>query len=185
MRKDFGSKPWLLPQPVLILGTFDENGHPDAMNAAWGGMYDTDLVELCLSAGHKTTKNILKNKAFTISFPGKEQAEAADYVGMVSGNQEANKVEKAGWHAVTSRQVDAPLFEELPVAMECTLEKMTEDGNIIGKIVNVAIDESVLDENGRLDYNKFVPILFDPIHNGYHVTGERVGNAFKDGLKRK
>ena len=65
MRKNFGAKTWLYPMPVLIIGTYDENGNPNAMNAAWGGIYDTNLVMVCLADDHKTTLNIKKNKAFT------------------------------------------------------------------------------------------------------------------------
>lgn len=185
MRKDFGSKPWLLPEPVLIIGTYDEDGTPNAMNAAWGGLYDHNLVELCLSDSHKTTKNLLRDKAFTLSFPDVQNVKEADFVGMVSGNQSPEKLAQTGWTAIASEKVHAPLFEQLPVAMECTLEKVTEDGNIIGKIVNVSIDESVLGDDGQLDYSKYVPILFEPVHNGYHAMGQRVGNAFSDGLKLK
>ena len=123
MRKNFGSKSWFYPLPVLILGTYNPDGTPDAMNAAWGGLYDADKVVLCLSAGHRTTKNIQARGAFTVSFADAAHVVPADYVGVVSGNAEPDKVKKAGFHPVRSEFVDAPLFEELPVAMECTLLK--------------------------------------------------------------
>lgn len=185
MRKDFGTKSWFYPLPVLIIATYDEQGKADAMNAAWGGLYDADKVVLCLSAGHKTTKNIMARKAFTVSFADAAHVIPADYVGMVSANDEPDKLEKSGFHAVKSDKVDAPLIEELPVTMECTLMKVNEDGNIIGKIENVSIDESVLDEKGEIDFAKFRPIAFEPAHNGYHVLKERVGNAFSDGGRLK
>ena len=150
MRKNFGSKSWFYPLPVLILGTYNPDGTPDAMNAAWGGLYDADKVVLCLSAGHRTTKNIQARGAFTVSFADAAHVVPADYVGVVSGNAEPDKVKKAGFHPVRSEFVDAPLFEELPVAMECTLLKVNEDGNIIGQIQNVSVDESVLDAGGNL-----------------------------------
>ena len=114
-----------------------------------------------------------------------EQTVACDYVGIESGNKVADKVAKAGWHTTKSEFVDAPLIDELPVALECKLLKVSEDGNIIGQIVNVSIDESVLDSDGKLDMSKFQPISFEPANNGYHVLGERVGNAFSDGGKLK
>ena len=107
------------------------------------------------------------------------------YVGMVSANSEPDKLEKSGFHAVKSTKVDAPLIAELPVTLECTLMKVNEDGNIIGKIENVSVDEAVLDEKGTIDFTKFHPIAFEPAKNGYHVLGERVGNAFSDGSKLK
>ncbi len=185
MRKNFGVKSWFYPLPVLIIGTYDQNGAPDAMNAAWGGLYDADKVVLCLSTSHKTTKNILAKGAFTVSFADASHLVAADYVGMVSANNEPKKMEKSGFHTTKSEFVDAPLMEELPVALECKFLKVNEDGNIIGQIVNVSIDESVLDSEGKLDMEKFQPISFEPANNGYHRLGERVGNAFSDGGRLK
>lgn len=185
MRKNFGTKSWFYPLPVLIIGTYDENDIPDAMNAAWGGLYDADKVVLCLSAGHKTTRNIKAKGAFTVSFADAEHVVPADYVGLVSANSESKKMERSGLHSTKSAFVDAPLFDELPVTLECTFLRETEEGNIIGRIVNVCIDESVLDADGKLDLGKFHPISFEPVHNGYHVMGERVGNAFQDGSALK
>lgn len=185
MRKNFGVKSWFYPQPVLIISTYDENGSPDAMNAAWGGLYDGNKVELCLSAGHKTTKNIRATGAFTVSFADAANLVASDYVGLASANTEPKKMEKSGFHLTKSQFVNAPLIDELPVAMECKLVKINEDGNVIGEIVNVSADESVLGEDGNIDFSKFRPISFEPVHNGYHVLGERVGNAFQDGAALK
>ena len=185
MRKDFGTKSWFYPLPVLIIGTYDENGVPDAMNAAWGGLYDADKVVLCLSASHKTTNNIQARGAFTVSFADAAHVISADYVGMVSANNEPEKMEKSGFHTVKSKFVDAPLIDELPVALECKFLKVNEDGNIIGQIVNVSIDENVLNSEGKLDMSKFRPLSFEPANNGYHVLGERVGNACSDGGKLK
>ena len=185
MRKDFGSKTWFYPLPVLIIGTYNEDGTPDAMNAAWGGIYDSDKVVLCLSAGHKTTANIKAKGAFTVSFADAANVVASDYVGLVSANNEPKKMEKSGFHTTKSSFVDAPLIDELPVAVECEFIKVNEDGNIIGRIVNISVDESVLDGEGGIDFAKFRPISFEPAHAGYHVMGERVGNAFSDGSQLK
>lgn len=183
MRKEFQPNPWFYPLPVLIIGTYDENGKPDAMNAAWGGLYDTYLVELCLSQDHKTTKNIKLNKAFTVSFADAENVTACDYVGIVSGNNTPDKMEKSGLTAEKSAKVNAPLFTQLPLTLECRYVRSTEEGNIIGEIVNISADERILGADGKIDMEKFHPISYEPVHNGYHVLGERVGNAFSDGLK--
>ena len=184
MRKNFGVKPWVYPQPVLMIGTYDENGKPNLMNAAWGGQYDANQVMLCLSS-HKTTDNIKVTGAFTVSFADAANVVASDYVGLASANTEPKKMEKSGFHLTKSQFVNAPLIDELPVAMECKLIKINEDGNVIGEIVNVSADESVLGEDGNIDFSKFRPISFEPVHNGYHVLGERVGNAFQDGAALK
>lgn len=185
MRKNFGVKPWLYPLPVLLVGTYDEDGNADLMNAAWGGLYDSDKVVLCLSAGHKTTKNIMKKKAFTVSFADAAHVTEADYVGLVSANSEPRKLEKAGFHSTKSAFVDAPLIEELPMTLECRLLKRNEDGNIIGEIVNVSAEERILKEDGSIDPEKLCPISFDPIRNAYVKMGETVGNAFRDGAALK
>lgn len=185
MRKNFGVKSWFYPLPVLIIGTYNEDGTPNAMNAAWGGLYDSDKVVLALSAGHKTTRNIKGKGAFTVAFADAAHVIPSDYVGMASGNSEPDKMAKSGFHTTKSAFVDAPLIDELPVALECKFLKVNEDGNIIGQIVNVSIDESVLDEKGKLNMEKFRPISFEPANNGYHVLGERVGSAFSDGARLK
>ena len=185
MRKNFGPNPWLYPQPVLIVGTYDESGKADAMNAAWGGMYDTHLIELCLSAGHRTTKNIRAKGAFTVSFADVSNMVACDYVGIVSANDAPDKMQKAGFHTAKSEFVDAPVIEELPLTLECKLVKFTEDGNVIGEIVNVSADERILGADGKVDTQKLNAIVFDPIAATYRKVGENVGKAFSDGAKLK
>lgn len=181
MRKNFGKKTWFYPLPVLIIGSYDENDKADAMNAAWGGIYDSDKVVLCLSESHKTTQNIKKRGAFTISFADTVHVVEADYVGLVSANEVEDKLERAGFHTTKSDFVDAPLIDELPMTLECKLIKVNEDGNIIGEIVNVNADDSVLGEDGMIDATKLQAISYDPVHNTYVKMGEKVGNTFSDG----
>ena len=185
MRKNFGAKPWFYPLPVLMIGTYDEDGTPDAMNAAWGGLYDADKIVLCLSEGHKTTTNIKMKGAFTVSFADAVHVTEADYVGMESANQVKDKLAKAGLHTLKSEYVDAPIIDEFPLTLECRLLKMTEDGNIIGQIVNVSADERIIGEDGKIDASLLQAISFDPVHNVYLKLGEKVGNAFQDGAKPK
>ena len=142
-------------------------------------------TRLCLSAGHKTTENIKARGAFTVSFADAAHVTASDYVGIVSAHKEPEKMKKAGFHTEKSSYVDAPLIDELPVALECRLVKVNEDGNIIGEIVNASVDESVLGADGSIDLAKFQPINFDPVHNVYRKLGETVGNAFRDGASLK
>ena len=186
MRKNFGAKPYTYPQPVLIIAAYDENGTPDAMNAAWGGISDDTQISMCLSAGHKTVKNIQTRKAFTVSMADAAHVVACDYVGIVSGNKVPDKFEKAGFHATKSEFVDAPLIDELPMTLECTLVSYDpETCRLVGEIVNVSADERILDENGKIDPAKLEPITFDPVNNAYLKLGEKVGNAFKDGMQLK
>ena len=183
MRKNFLKKTWFYPLPVLIIGSYDEDGRADAMNAAWGGIYDSDKVVLCLSENHQTTQNIKARGAFTISFADAAHVKEADYVGLVSAKEVADKMEKAGFHTTKSEFVDAPLIEELPMALECKFIKVNEDGNIIGEIINVNADEKILGNGGVIDTAKLDPISFDPVNNAYVRLGEKVGNAFSDGAE--
>ena len=184
MRKNFGAKPYLFPQPVMIIGTYDENGKENAMNAAWGGIVGSDEVIVDLGS-HKTTDNIMLNKAFTVSVGDVEHMLACDYVGLVSGNKEENKMEKAGFTTTKSEFVNAPVINELPLTLECELADVIDGSKFIGKIVNVSIDESVLGDDGELSLEKFSPITYDTVHYGYYRLGEKVGNAFKDGAALK
>ena len=184
MKKNLGAAPMLFPQPVLIIATYDENGEANAMNAAWGGIVGMDKIIIDLSA-HKTTDNIMKRKAFTVSMGDKDHVIASDYVGIVSANKEPNKMEKAGFTTTKSEFVDAPVINELPVALECELMDVLEGNMYLAKIVNVAADESVLSDEGKITLSKFFPITYDPSEHGYYALGERVGTAFKDGEKLK
>lgn len=159
---------------------------PNAMNVAWGGIDYDDQINMCLAADHKTTANILDTKSFTVSMATEAQLIACDYVGIVSGNKEPNKFEKAGFHATKSEFVNAPIIEELPMTIECELVSYDEEMcHLVGKIINVSADESILNEKGKIDPAKLCPIIFDPCNNDYLVVGEKVGNAFQDGIVLK
>ena len=186
MRKNFGAKPMCYPMPVYMIATYGADGTPNVMNAAWGGISESTEISICISEDHKTTENILARKAFTVSMATAKYMAACDYVGIVSGNDEPNKFEKAGFHATKSEFVDAPLIDELPMAVECQLISYdSESCRLIGRIVNVSVDESVLNESGKVDVAKLQPITYDPMGHDYLVLGEKVGKAFKDGLKLK
>ncbi len=186
MRRNFGVKPWIYPQPVLIIATYNEDGTADAMNAAWGGISDDTQIAICLSAEHKTVANILARGAFTVSIADAGHVAACDYVGLVSANDVPDKLERAGFNPQKSEFVDAPLLAELSMAVECKLVSYDEAScRLVGEIVNISADERVLDENGKIDPQKLEPITFDPVNNAYLKLGEKVGKAFHDGLQLK
>lgn len=184
MRKDFGSKTWMYPMPVLIVGTYDEEGRADAMTAAWGGIHNDDTVCLCISREHKTMGNLLVKRALTISFATVGMLEACDYVGIVSANDVPKKVETAGFTVTKSRFVDAPVINELPMCMECELVSLQGE-NLVARIVNVSADESVLGPDGLVDYKKLAPVVYDPVRHLYVGLGEVEGRAFSDGRAKK
>lgn len=169
------------PEAVLVLGTYDENGVPNAMNAAWG--IQTDTKELSISmASHKTTDNLAIKHEFTVAFATRKTMEIADYFGLETG-REVNKIEKAGVHAGKAPHVDAPVFQEFPLTLECRV-KSFEDGILVGEVLNVMADESIL-TNGKVDLDKLQPIIFDSSMLKYRAVGEVVGNAFQAGMKLK
>lgn len=186
MRKNFGVQTYLYPQPVLMIATYDENGVPNVMNAAWGGISESNEISICVDNEHKTAANVVVRGAFTVSMADVDHMVACDYVGIVSGNKVPDKFERAGFHAVKSEFVDAPLIEELPLALECRLKSYDEETcRMVGEIVNVCADERILDEKGKIDPEKLQPITFDPVQHVYRVLGAKVGNAFRDGLQLK
>ena len=184
MRKNFGPKPFLYPQLVMVIASYGRDGTPDAMNAAWGGIAGSDRIFLCLSAEHKTVENILERKAFTVSVADEAHLVEADYVGLVSGNEVPDKLERSGLHVTKSEFVDAPVIDELPLALECKLVSYDPETHfMVGRIVNAGADESVLDEVGTIDPARLKPLTFDPANGTYWSLGKKVGKAFSDGRK--
>ena len=186
--KSFGQKPWVLPQPVLIIGTYNNDGTPNAMNAAWGGQWDSKEIMICMGS-HATTENLNRYGEFTVAFATKDTMVAADFVGIVSGKNDPEKMQKTGWTAIKSEHVNAPVFTEFPMTLECRILRKideTKDGyNLIAEIVNILVDEAYLAEDGKPDVEKMQLISYEPVHHGYLVMGERVGNAFADGKRLK
>ena len=186
MRKNFGPKTMCYPMPVFIIGTYNADGTPNAMNAAWGGISEEQEISICVDNSHKTAENLIARKAFTVSMATADALAACDYVGIVSGNKEPDKFAKAGFHATKSEFVDAPLIDELPMALECEVISYDEETcRLVGRIVNVSADESILGENGKVDVAKLRPITYDSMNHHYLVLGEKVGQAFHDGLALK
>ncbi len=182
--KEFKAKPWMLPQPVLIIGTYDKEGNPNAMNAAWGGTWDAKEVMISMGA-HATTDNLNLTGEFTLAFATVETMVASDYVGLVSARHEPRKIEKTGWNVEKAQHVNAPVFMDFPMTMECRVkQKLDESATgyyIIAEIVDILVDEKYLAEDGKPDVAAMDLITFDPIHNGYIRLGETVGQAFGAG----
>ena len=186
--KSFGQKPWMLPQPVLIIGTYNSDGTPNAMNAAWGGQWDSKEIMICMGA-HATTENLARCEVFTVAFATKETMVASDFVGIVSAKNDPKKMQKTGWTAIQAENVNAPVFTDFPMTLECRILRKideTEEGyNIVAEIINILVDEAYIGEDGKPDVEKMQFITYEPIHHGYVKLGKRVGNAFSDGKKLK
>lgn len=186
MRKNFGPKTYFFPLPVLLIGTYNEDGSANAMNAAWGGVYDTNQIMLCLDASHKTSANVKERGAFSIAFADKKHVVEADYLGIDSGNKVVNKLEKANLKTEKSEFVDAPILVDFPVNLDCKVKEIKEENDtlyVVSDILNVSCKEEYLDEQGKIDISKIGFISFNPVKNEYVEVNGKVGNAFKDGLK--
>lgn len=178
MKKDFGVKNWLFPMPVLMIGTFNDDGTPDMMNAAWGGVTFDDQLTICIDTSHRTWANIARRKAFTVAFGTADTVRQCDYLGIVSGNKNPDKVARCGFTAVKSKFVDAPVVAELPLVMECELLSMDESVcRVTGRILNCAVEESVLTD-GKPDAEKLKPVCFDTCAHVYRIMGKVVDKAF-------
>ena len=184
MRKQIKTTEGIFPMPVLMIATYNEDGSVNVMNAAWGTMLERDEVILNLTETHKTVKNIRNRKAFTVSLADAKNVIAADYFGVISGNKENDKFEKSGLTSYKSELVDAPIINEFPICLECELVDNESNWGIVGKVVKVTADESVMNDD-NVDISLLNAIAFDPYTHGYYKIGERVGNAFKDGLQLK
>ena len=178
----------MLPQPVLILGTYNADGSANAMNAAWGGQWDAKEIMISMGA-HATTENLARCPEFTVAFATRDTMVAADFVGIVSAKNDPGKMQKTGWTAQRAENVDAPVFADFPMTLECRLLRKIDESEegyyIVAEIVNVLVKEDFLAEDGKPDVEKMHLIVYDPIHHGYMELGSRVGNAFSDGKQLK
>ena len=184
MKKSYRISAAVYPCPVILIATYNEDGTVNVMNAAWGCPIDTDLVGVCLSPDHKTNENVHRTGAFTLSFATASTAAEADFFGIASGNKMPDKFERTGYTATRSAFVNAPVIEEFPVVMECELAEVVQNDSfycIVGKIVNTAVEEAVLDEKGKVAPDRLEALVFDQFQHGYYVVGEKVGKAWNAG----
>ena len=186
--KSFGQKSWMLPQPVLIIGTYNNDGTPNAMNAAWGGQWDAKEIIISMGA-HVTTDNLNRCGDFTLAFATRDTLIASDFVGIVSAKNDPEKMQKTGWTSTKAEHVNAPVFINFPMTLECRILRKIDESEegyyIVAEIINILVNEEYLAEDGKPDVEKMQLITYDPIHHGYIQLGERVGNAFADGKKLK
>lgn len=186
--KSFDPKPWVVPQPVLIIGTYNKEGRANAMNAAWGGQWD--MHEIMISMGkHATTENLNLHDEFTVAFANTDTLLASDYVGIVSAKNEPDKIAKTGWNITKAEKVNAPVFTDFPMTLECRITRKIDESEegyyIVADIVNILVDEKYLASDGQPDIEKMHLITFDPVHYSYIQLGGKAGQAFSDGKRLK
>lgn len=186
--KEYSKKNLFFPEPVLILGSYDEAGEPDAMNAAWGGRADYELIAISL-ADHKSTRNFLSKKVLTIAFADEKHVASCDYVGIVSLDKDPKKMEKSLLRMEKAPHIDAPLFLDLPINLECSVEKWIPDeeggGILVAKILHSFVSDSALDKEGKLDIEKAGLICLDEEAHLYRRIGGPAAKAFSAGLELK
>ncbi len=179
MRKNIGIKPYLLPMPVLVIGTYNEDKSPNAMNVAYGSMRDNKSISLYINPVRKTIKNILRTKAFTVNLADMAHLLDADYIGIVSGNDNKDKLKRTSFEAIKSDFVDAPIISFSPLSMECKfISYDEEDHRLVGEIVNVCVEEEFIDQKGKIKIESMDLITYNPIENTYNHIGDFVGHAF-------
>ncbi|MGI6754633.1 MAG: flavin reductase family protein [Atopobiaceae bacterium] len=186
MKKELGVHPYLFPMPVLMIATYNEDGSVDVMNMAWGGICATDMVSLNIGERHKTSANIKRTGAFTLSIADVDHIEEADFFGIASGNTMADKFERSGLTATKSEKVMAPIVNEFPVTLECEVAEARQESygfHVLGKIVGSVADERVLDEAGKVDPTKLNAAIFDTFQSGYYALGDKIGQAWSSGKK--
>ena len=158
------------------------------MNAAWGGQWDREEIMISMGA-HTTTENLARCPEFTVAFATKDTMVAADFVGIVSAKDDPDKMEKTGWTAVDSENVNAPVFTDFPMTLECRIRHKIDESEegyyIVAEVVNVLVDEKFLTEDGKPDVQKMGLIIYEPVHHEYLAIGETVGKAFSAGKALK
>lgn len=184
MKMNLGSIPGLFPMPVVIVSAYDREGIPNAMTAACAQITDMDKIALFVDPDHRTMKNIQETKAFTVAIADVAHMAEADFIGIVSGNNMPDKLEKSGFHVTKSEFVNAPLIEELPVSMDCELADIIDTEDVyamVGKIVNICAEDQVIGEDGKVNPDQIHALIFDQFRNGYYAVGEMVGQAWNAG----
>lgn len=184
MKKELSVKPYLFPMPVLMIATYDENGTVDVMNMAWGGICAENMVSLNIDEDHKTSANIKKTRAFTLSIADIPHMQEADFFGIASANNIPDKFRYSGLTAVKSSKVNAPVVQEFPLTLECKVVEAKNEVygfHVIGEIVGILAEENVLNEKGKVEPSKLNAFLFDQFQNGYYAIGEKVGQAWNAG----
>ena len=187
MKTDLGAQPFLFPMPVLMIGTYNEDDSVDVMNMAWGGICGHNMVALNVAKWHKTADNVVSRGAFTLSIADEAHLVEADFFGLASSHKVPDKFARSGLTAVKSALVDAPVIQEFPLTLECRVleaeDYKYESGrlHVVGEILNVLAEESILDAQGHVSPAALHALVYDHMNRAYYAIGDRVGNAWKDG----
>jgi flavin reductase (DIM6/NTAB) family NADH-FMN oxidoreductase RutF len=185
MKTSLGPKTLVYPTPVFVVGTYDAMQKPNVMAVAWGGICCSKppCVAISVRAATYTYGNLMERKAFTVSIPSRDHLEAADFFGLASG-RDVDKFAVTGLTPVRSDLVDAPFVGEFPLSLECKVVHVAELGLhtlFVGEILDVKIEESCLDADGKPSGELLRPFSWAPGENAYYALGEKLGRGFSVG----
>jgi flavin reductase (DIM6/NTAB) family NADH-FMN oxidoreductase RutF len=185
MKRSLGAKTLICPTPAWVVGSYDEQGKPNAMTCAWGGICCSQppCVAVSLRKATYSHGNLMRRRAFTVNVPSQAQVMQTDYFGIVSG-RDADKFAATGLTPIPSDMVDAPYIQEFPLVLECNIIQVIELGlhtHFVGQIIDVKVDEEVLNAAGHPDILKVLPIIYSPADRAYFGVGQSLGRAYTIG----
>lgn len=189
MKVNVNNHTMMYPAPAVVASAYDEEGRADACTLAFATMCShrppAVMIAINSTLKRKTLKSILHSKEFCLAFPSVEHVGEVDYLGIESGYRQ-DKLAKIGFSHQKGEKVNAPIINEFSVSLECRVMHIAEVGShtqITGEIVNVQADEDVVDENGKIIFEKVNPIVWDDITHSYYETGGKIADGFNVGLK--
>lgn len=176
-KQSLGILPAIHPKPALVIGSYDKEGTPNMMTAAWVGICNSHPLSIAVSMRPATYSyhNLTDKKFFTVNVPSAELTKYVSFVGKYSG-KDMDKFEATGLTPVKGEFVDAPYIKEFPIVIECELTEYYDLGShrqFIGKVIDVKADKAVLDANGAIDMDVFTPLIY--ANGGYFKMGEFIG----------
>ena len=174
-KKDLGSLLALYPKPLTVVGAM-VNDKPNWLIVGHTGIIGHNRVLVSMSKSHYTNQGIIQSHKLSINLVSREMLPQTDYVGSVSGAE----VDKSAAFAYHMGEGGSPIIDQSPLTMECEVVDTYESegfDNFICKILHTYADEKVLDGEGKLDYTKLKPVLFEFPTYSYIATGEIIGKC--------
>ena len=179
----------MYPAPAVVASAYDEDGNADACTLAFATMCSHHppavMIAINSTLKRKTLKSILQRKEYCLAFPSAEQVAEVDYLGIETGYRQ-DKISKINYTPIKAQKVNAPIIDEFKLSVECKVMHIAEVGShtqITGEIVNVQADESIVDDKGKIIFEKLNPLAYDDITHSYFEMGDKIADAFKEGLK--
>lgn len=190
MKKQIGKKQLIYPLPAVLVATFNEDHSPNAMTAAWCSTCcnEPPSVGVAIHKKRLTYENIQRSGAFSINIPAASQATEVDFIGIVSGKRQHNKLEVARLSTSSATHVDAPLIDSCPICIECKLTKSLPIGShtwFVGEVMETHVDERAVGDDGALDVDVIDPLVYCTTVKQYRRLGDVVARAFDEGKKLK